>query len=155
MYLLRGHEAYNAVAHKISELLLPRLDYLIHRVECLRILLFERDLLSRQAAPSLIQRKFESCGEAYACSGCPLKCLARVRHHAAAVVPVSCILRSVSEVGQHLIACPVTVDRRESASGGNELGDCLHEFRRAVRVYPAAQRRLMGHALPCCLDGHV
>ena len=77
-----------------------------------------------------------------------------MRNYASAVVPVSCILRFISEVGKHLVSGAVAVDSRESASCGYEFGNCLHEFRRAVRMDPAAECRLVGHALSCRLDRH-
>lgn len=114
--LLCGDQRNNALLDQISELVLPGLDDLINRGKGLGVLLGNRDLLAGKAAFALIECKLKSGRKADACRGGPLESLSGMGHHAAAVVPVLCVLRLIAQIGKHLVAGAVAVNCGEAAA---------------------------------------
>ncbi len=152
---LGGDKADDAVLYEVAELFFPCLQELLVGSEGLRILFRDGNLDAGEPALSFIQGKLQRCSKADGAGGGPLEGLPGVRNNAPAIVPVSGVDRIVAEVGEHLVAGPVAVNGGEAAPGGDQLGHCLHELRRAVRLNAAAQGRLVGHDLPRGLDGQV
>ena len=130
------------------------LDFLIGG-KGFRVFFGQGNLLTCQAALAFIQCKLQRRRKADVAGGGPFKGLSGMRYHAAAVIPISCVLRLIAQIAEHFVACSVAMDSRKTTACGNKVCHRLHECGRTIRMDTAAQGRLMAFRFLRCLNCHI
>ena len=155
MEALGCNQADNSLFDEVSKLFIEsRFHFFICR-ECFGVFFIQSDFFAAQTAFAFVCGKFQSCRKVQVCCGSPFPCFTEMRYNTATVRPVACVFRFITRVNQHLIACVIAMDCRETSALAYQMSHCCHKFVRSIGMDTYAQARLMRQCIFCCFQAHI